>query len=327
MLSNRQEKILKSIVHEYIKVAHPVGSKQICKDLKCSSATIRNEMIILEELGYLEKTHISSGRIPSEKGYRYYVDNLMELKKMNAEDIKKLELIFQNNQLELSNVIMKSLEIISNITDYTSIVLGSKSHDNRLKEIDVVPINSSELIVIVITDQGHIEHKNLHLEGVELEEIKKTVNLINNLIVGTPIDEISSKLEFEVKPIISKYVRQHELLYNAFYNVFTDFSSKNINVVGKNNFLKHQEFNNIDKVRNLFEKLDDENLLHKIEEENNDIRIYIGKENEIDNDITVIKTSYKTNKDEGTIAIIGPKRMEYDRVVQILDFIKENIER
>lgn len=327
MLSNRQENVLKAIVQEYIKLAHPVGSKQICKDLKCSSATIRNEMIVLEELGYLEKAHISSGRVPSEKGYRYYVDHLMELKKMNAEDIKKLELIFQNNQLELSNVILKSLEIISDITNYTSIVLGSKSHENRLKELNIVPITNNDLVVIVITDKGYVEHKNLHLEGIELEEVKKTVNLINNLIVGTPIDEISSKLEYEVKPIIGKYVKQHEMLYNAFYNVFTDFSTKNINVVGKNNFLKHKEFNNIEKVRNIFEKLDDKNILNKIEEENNDIRIYIGKENEIDSDIAVIKTSYKTDKDEGTIAIVGPKRMEYDRVVQILDYIKENIER
>ena len=117
------------------------------------------------------------------------------------------------------------------------------------------------------------------------------------------------------------------MLYNAFYDVFTDISSKNVSVVGKNNILKHQEFNNLEKVEDLFSKLDDMDVLENIEEENNDINVYIGHENKMDPDVTVIKTNYKTNKDSGTIAIIGPKRMEYDKVVNLLDYIKKQIER
>lgn len=326
MLTKRQNDILKLIVMEYIKLAKPVGSKLICETLNCSSATVRNEMVILEELGLLEKTHTSSGRVPSEKGYRYYVDNLMELKELNGEEVYKLQTIFNNQQLELSDVLNKSLQIVSEMTSYTSVVLDSKSHENRLKEIEVVPINDTEIIVLVVTDKGHVEHKNIELLGVSLEEIKKTVKLINDLIIGTPIDEINSKLEFEIKPVIAKYVHQHEMIYNAFYDVFNDISSKNVNVVGRNNILKHQEFNNVDKIRDIFEKLDDDDLLESIEEEDNNINVYIGHENKIDDDITVIKTSYKTDKDNGTIAIIGPKRMEYSRVVNLLDYIKKQIE-
>ncbi len=326
MLTQRQESILKLIVMEYIKLAKPVGSKLICKELNCSSATVRNEMMLLEEMGLLEKTHTSSGRVPSEKGYRYYVDNLMELKKLSGEDVYKLQTVFNNSQLELSDVLTKSLEIIADITSYTSVVLDAKSHDNKLKEISVVPVNSEILVVIVVTDQGYVEHKNIELKGVSLEEVSKTVKLINELIVGTPIDEISAKLEFEIKPVIAKYVKQHELLYNAFYDVFTDISSKNVSVVGKNNILKHQEFGNVDKIKSLFSKLEDRNLLENIEETNNDINIYIGHENKMSPDVTVIKTNYKTSKDEGTIAIIGPKRMDYDKVVNLLDYIKKQIE-
>ncbi len=326
MLTKRQESILKMIVTEYIKLAKPVGSKLICDRLNCSSATVRNEMMQLEELGLLEKTHTSSGRIPSEKGYRYYVDNLMELKELNGEEVYKLQTVFSNSSLELSDVLTRSLEIISDITSYTSIVLDAKSHDNKLKEINVVPVNSEILVAIVVTDQGVVENKTMKVTGVSLEEIKKTVKLINDLIVGTPIDEVSAKLEFEIKPVIAKYVKQHEVLYNAFYDVFTDISSKNINVVGKNNILKHQEFSNVDKIDNIFSKLDDKNILENIEEKNNDINIYIGHENKMDPDVTVIKTNYKTSKDEGTIAIIGPKRMDYDRVVNLLDYIKKQIE-
>ena len=329
MLSERQKEILKLIVTSYIKLAHPVSSNLICEKLNCSSATIRNEMMALEEAGYLEKTHTSSGRIPSEAGYRYYVDHLMELKELNGEDIYKLQTIFDNQQLELSDVINKSLQIVSDMTSYTTVILDEKSHENKLKEISIVPISNNEIVVLVVTDKGYVEHKDLRLDGVSLDEIKNTVKLINDLIVGTPIDEVSSKLEFEIKPIIGKYVRQHEMIYNAFYDVFNDMSSKNINIVGKNNIFKHKEFNDIEKVHDIFEKFDDNEKMLSIKENNdkNDISVYIGHENKLDDDVTVIKTSYKTDKDNGTIAIIGPKRMEYSRVVNLLDYIKKQIER
>ena len=238
MLTERQNKILKLIVEKYIKEPIPVGSKVISKAINCSSATVRNEMGELEKKGLLEKTHTSSGRIPSESGYRYYVDNLMELKKMNAEDMLKLQIVFRNQQLALSDVITKSLQVISDMMNYTTVVLGSKSHENLLKQIEVIPIDEENLTVIIVTDKGHVEHKNIRLQDVSLTEVKKTVGLINNLISGTPIDDIVSKLEFEVKPIIGNYVKQHEQLYNAFYNVFTDFTNQEVNIMGKNKMLE-----------------------------------------------------------------------------------------
>ena len=327
MLTDRQCKVLKLIVEKYIKDPIPVGSKSISKALKCSSATVRNEMSALEEAGLLEKTHTSSGRVPSEDGYRYYVDHLMEPKKMTGEDMLKLQTVFHNQQLALSDVIVKSLQVISDMTNYTTVVLGSTSHENLLKQIEVVPIDDVSMIVIVITDRGHVEHKNIRLQDVSLEEVKKTVNLINNLIAGTPI-EVSAKLEYEVKPIIGKYVKQHEQLYNAFYHVFSDFTNQEVNVVGKNKFLTQPEFSNIEKIQSVFSKLDNPDLLHKIEEDDdNNIKVYIGSESKIDDDVTVIKTRFKNGNQEGTLAIIGPKRMEYDRVVSMLEYMKENIER
>ena len=327
MLTDRQKEILKLIVMEYIKGAKPVGSHQICEVLNCSSATVRSEMANLEDLGLLEKTHTSSGRVPSEEGYRYYVNNLMKPKEISGEDMLKLQLIFSNNQLELSDCIKRSLEIVSDITNYTSVVLGTKSHDNTLKEVNIVPLTDNSMVVVVITDKGFVEHKTIDVQGISLDEVKKTVTLINNMIVGTPIDEISSKLEFEVKPIIGRYVKEHERLYNVFYNVFNNFTNKNVDVMGKSNILKLPEFSSVDKVRDILEKLDD-NIDSIVEEtDDNDINIYIGKETNLDDDMTVIRTKYKTDKEEGTIAIVGPKRMEYDRVVNLLEYIKENIER
>ena len=328
MLTNRQSKILKLIVENYVKQAKPVSSNQICKTLKCSSATIRSEMASLEEEGLLEKTHTSSGRVPSEEGYRYYVDYLLEPKKMNGEDMLKLQIIFHNQTLELSDCIAKSLQVISDMTSYTAVVLGKASHDNLLKEINVGPLASNQMIVIVVTDKGKVEHKTITLDNVSMDDVKKTVDLINHLIVGTPIDEVSTKLEFEVKPIIGQYVSQHEKLYNAIYHVFSDFASPDINVVGKTKFLEQPEFSNIDKIKHLFNKLEGNDLVQEIkQDDSNNIEVYIGKENNIDEDVTIIKTNFKTNSEEGTIAIIGPKRMEYERVMNLLEFMKENIER
>lgn len=328
MLSKRQNKLLKLIVEEYIKTANPVGSSLLCDSLDCSSATIRNEMAALENIGYLEKTHTSSGRVPSEAGYRYYVDNLMEPKKMTGEDVLKLQRIFDNKQLALSDVITKSLEIISEITNCTSLVLGANSSYNKLKQVEAVPYSDDKVIAIVITDKGHVEHKELNVgNDVSPLEIKKVVDLINKLLVGTPLDEISAKLEFEVKPIIGNYVKSHEALYQAFYNAFNEFSFKNhMHMAGRTKLLDYREFDNVSKVKEILNKFEDDNMVKKIEADNNDINVYIGHENNFDDDVSIIKTKYVINGEEGTIAIVGPKRMDYERVVSLLEFIKHNIE-
>ena len=327
MIGKRQNEILKIIVEEYIKTAKPVGSKSICDKLDCSSATVRNEMSYLEDIGYLEKTHISSGRVPSALGYRYYVDNLMKPKELTGEEVLTLQTILNNHSLELNDVIRKSMEIISEMTNYTAIVLGSTSKENRVTKVEVVPIDSTNLIAIVITDKGHVEHKNVKLEEkVSVAEIKQTVDLINKLIIGVPISEVSDLLEYEIKPIIAQYVKQHEVLYNAFYNAFTDFSDSSFKMNGTKNILMQPEFNNTDKIRDIISKFEDKEIIKNIKEEDNGINIYIGSENEFDDDLTIIKTKYNINGEEGTLALIGPKRMEYDRAITLLNYIKQNID-
>ncbi len=328
MITERQKEILKFIVMEYIKTARPVSSNMICKKLKCSSATVRNEMVILDELGYLEKNHFASGRVPSEMGYKYYVDNLMTPKNMTGEDMLKLQTIFHNKSLDLNDVIKKSLEIVAEITSYTSVVLGKTSSENRLKKVEVIPLDSGKILTMVITDKGIVEYKNMYLPDTDIEEVTKTVNLINKMIIGTPLNEINERLEYDIKPIISKYVRQHEALYNAFYDAFSSFTNKasDVQFVGKNNFLKQPEFSNIDKVKEILTKFEDINSISDMAEEKNGINIYVGSDSELTEDVSVIKTKYNYNGEEGTIAIIGPKRMEYARVVTLLNYIKENID-
>ena len=329
MLNERQTKLLKVIVEDYIKTARPISSKAICNVLNCSSATIRNEMSFLEENGLLEKTHISSGRVPSEKGYRYYVDHIMEPKKLTGDDMLKLQTIFHNSTLVLEDYIAKSMEIVSEMTHLTAVVLGKSSKENCVSKVEVVPINEHNLIAIVITDKGHVEHKNLTItENVSINDIKQTVELINKMIIGTQLNEVGKVLEYEVKPIIGMYVKQHEVLYNAFYNAFSDFAQDaNIKMAGRKNILMQPEFNSTDKIREIISKFEDKEIVNKIEENDNGINTYIGSETDFDDDVTIVKMKYETQGEEGTIALIGPKRMEYDRVITLLEYIKGQIEK
>lgn len=326
MLSDRQNKILKLITEEYIKTATPVGSKTICQDLNCSSATVRNEMAYLEDAGMLEKTHTSSGRLPSDKGYHYYVNHLMEADKISGSDMLKLQQIFSNQSLQLSDCIKLSLELVAGITEYAALKLGEASLDARVKEISSVPLTKDEIVMIIVTDKGFVEHKNVSIQGLDAVEIKKTIKLISDLIAGTELNKVLSKLEFDVKPVIGAISKQQETLYNVIYNVFDEIRERQDRYVsGERNFLKMPEYkSNAEKIDNILSKLDD--LDYDIKEDNDDINIYIGKETELDDNLAVIRTSYNTDKEKGSIAIIGPKRMAYDKVLPLLDFIKQNIE-
>ena len=184
VITNRQKEILKVIVEEYIKTAKAVSSNHICKKLKCSSATIRNEMVILEDYGLLEKNHFASGRIPSEKGYKYYVDNLMTPKNMTGEDMLKLQTIFHNNSLDLNDTIKRSIEIVSEITNYTAVVLGNASSSNKLMKVEVVPLDDDKILSIVIT--GTIFSLLVAFLVYSLKSFVITYTKL--LFVSTPVD-------------------------------------------------------------------------------------------------------------------------------------------
>ena len=329
-MNDRLKKLLKEIVESYIKDAKPVGSKALTSKMKVSSATIRNDMAELESLGYLEKTHISSGRIPSSMGYKYYVDTLMKPKELNGEEMLKLQTIFSNQTLSIDDAIKECMQIISDITNYTSIVLGKESKDNTLKSLNIVPIDDKKVVALVVVSNGHVESKKVSIpDGVDTKEVVRVSEIINKHLIGTPISEVSSKMEFEIKPRIANIINQYESIYSMFKTVFNDFEKQNNNYFygGITGMLKQPEFSEVEKVKNIMEKLEDYELVKKIESTEDGVSIYIGEENEFDKDVTIVKTNYKAAGEEGTIAIIGPQRMEYDKVVTLLNFIKGQIER
>lgn len=331
LMDDRKKELLKEIVENYVKTVKPVGSNSLCKKLNCSSATIRNEMAVLENMGYIEKNHISSGRIPSELGYRYYVENLMQPKDLTGEDMLKLQTIFSNTELEVSDAVAKCLEIISDITNYTSVVLGKNSNDNYLRQINIIALDTNKIVAVVCTDKGIVENKQFILpDDTNIEEIVRTSEMINKMLIGTPINKVSEKLEFEVKPIIAKKIKDYETVYNIFYDAFSDFArhNTNIHVSGRVNLLKEPEYETTEDIRRIASKLEDESFRDMVNniDGNEELQVYIGKDSNFDDNVTVIKRKYKSGGEEGTIAIIGPKRMEYERVVSLLNYMVDKIE-
>ena len=331
-MGERQEELLKIIVETYIQTFKPVGSKSLVDHFKVSSATIRNDMALLEELNFLEKEHLSSGRIPSEAGYRYYVDNLMKPKDITGEDVLKLQTILNNNNLVVSDAIQKCMEIISDITHYTSVVIGPSVESSTLQQISIIALDDDEdetsegdrrVVAVLVTNQGVVENKQINISrNINLKELIKTSELINKALVGTPLAKVTERLELEIKPKIKEVINRYEEVCNFFSSAFRDFTIDNSDIVfgGKTNILDYKEYDEPEKIKDMIAKLENTELVKNIQTSDSDINIYIGEETEFDPDVTIIKTHYKVGKDEGTLAIIGPKRIEYDKVWTLLNF-------
>lgn len=336
-MGDRQEALLKTIVETYIKEFKPVSSKSLVDEFNVSSATIRNDMAELESLGFLEKEHTSSGRIPSENGYKYYVNHLMKAKEITGEDVLKLQTILNNNQLVVSDAITKCMEIISDITHYTSVIIGPSKEDATLKQICILPIDNEpddlghrRVVAVLITNKGLVENKQVDIgNNINMNELIKTSELINKLLVGTPLNKVNERLEIEIKPKIKEIIEKYEEVCSFFNSAFRDFTMDNSDVIfsGKTNLLDYQEYSEPSKLKEMISKLEDVDLVKNIKTNDDGVNIYIGEESEFDEDVTIIKTHYKSGEEEGTLAIIGPKRMEYDKVVTLLNFLKNYIEK
>lgn len=331
MLSKRQSQILKIIVEQYIKTALPIGSKTILENnnINYSSATVRNECVELETVGLLEKAHSSSGRIPSTKGYRYYVDNLMN----SSEDHTLVELkrkiaeVFENRNLVITEVLNKTSNILSEMTNLISVVIGPNLNEDTLKRIELVPISNDNALAICITNNGHIQNKMFNIQETPLADLTIAINIFNTRLVGTKINEISEKFNL-LKPILEQQVQKSEFIIQGFINTLINFSRPLSTTHGVQYMLENPEFNDINKVKTIIKFIESQSPWMYFDQLNNTpIQIKIGEEmgNE-NNDVAMITTTFKVHDGEqGQIAIVGPKRLEYEKLAEILNWINQTL--
>lgn len=333
MLTARQLLILKCIVEEFVETAEPVGSKTLMAkyQLPYSSATIRNEMSFLEEHGFLEKTHTSSGRIPSTEGYRFYVNTLMQ-PSVDDEVKNQVATILGDRHRSLNEIIKESCQMLSELTHLTTVALGPNSGYERLQNITLVPLTEHSVTAIIVTDKGHVENRNFNVKNnAYLEDLTSCVNVMNELLDGTPINQVAFRLERDVKPILSARIKEHEVLFNAFLEAFMKFANSHVYFSGKENLLYQPEYNDVNKLRRLvtaFENSQSWKSLEPIALEEG-VSVRIGSDSPIEdlNDVSVISASFKTgNESKGLISVIGPTRMPYEKVVSLVEYISQSLE-
>lgn len=330
MLTQRQNIILKTIVDEFTKTAEPVGSKKLMTllDINVSSATLRNEMAKLEEHGLLEKTHTSSGRIPSAKGYRYYVEYLME-KQLDPSIENQLQVVFHERSYTNEEIIKKSCDILSQMTNLTTVVLGPETNRQTLEHIQLFPLSERSAVCVFITSNGHTENKTFHFEeSVSLKDIQTCTNLLNDKLSGTPIGNVVEKME-EIRPLLAAQLQRHEALFHAFVNAFVRFASENVYTSGASNMLYQPEFADISKLRQLMRMLEDSSIWRQIGSSDKDVMVKIGEVSEVMplEDVSVVSSKFKIRgKEEGQLMVVGPTRMPYNRVVALMEYMSKVIE-
>ena len=329
-MTERKCNILKIIVEEFIATAQPVGSKTLMDKfhLPFSSATIRNEMQELEENGYLEKPHTSAGRIPSAKGYRYYIEHLRSHTRKN-ELTSKLESVFDNRTLEIQEIIKETSQMLSQMTNLTSIVLGPKADEELLAKIQLVPINDSSAVVLIVTSKGYVEHRTFKIpDGCDSIDLQNCVDIMNDRLTGTPILEVNKKLAI-IAPIIADRVREHEQILKSFFDAFMKLTSERIKVYGQNNMFDMPEFTqDLNQLKTMTEILSDDDIWRNLTNRDG-IAVKIGTENmiqELHNATIVTSQISVKGEDKGTIALIGPTRMDYDAVLDAVEFVTKKIQ-
>lgn len=332
MLTSRQLLILQVIVDDFVSSAQPVGSRQISKKegIAFSPATIRNEMADLEELGFLEKTHTSSGRVPSEKGYRFYVDHLLQPQTMSIEDVDLIQSVFHNQMSEMEQVIKESASILSDLTSYTTILLGPNVAKHRVKRFQIVPLSSESAVAIIVTDNGHVQNQTIALpKGFAPSDIEKTVNILNERLVGVPLIQLHQKLEFEAFEVLKNHVKTSDSIIQTLKSMTAIREEGKIYFGGKTNMLSQPEFHNLDKIRMFLELMEKRSqVISLFHPKDHGIQIRIGSENNhiAIEDCSVITATYSVGEEQnGSIAIIGPTRMDYQRVVSLLDIMRKNL--
>lgn len=333
MKMNRSDAILKYIVEYFIKTAQPVGSHTLIEEyhLPYSSATIRNEMFALEKMGFIEKTHSSSGRVPSAKGYKYYCEFLRD-RSVDEELKNSLQAVLQSKVQSIEEVIKESCEIISHMTNLVSVVMGPDEKQERLASVQLVQISDNTLTAVFVTDKGYVENKTFIVpDKISAKEVVDCVNILNERLKGTPIQELVEKVE-ALKPVLSEYVVSHDLIYQALLETFLRFAGDRLSLYGRDELFNQPEFkNDAQKLEKVFRLLNDKSVFKSIDREvkegDNDLSIRIGDING-NPDVSMVTTTFKMNDgDESTITLLGPTRMDYDKALSALEYLSEELSK
>jgi len=335
-LSERKMRILKTLIDDYIQTAQPVGSRTISKkhELGLSSATIRNEMADLEEMGFITQPHTSAGRVPSDKGYRLYVDHLMQAHTLAMEDIKQIKNAIELRMNEINTLIVRASDIISIITGYTSIALSPNLTKAILKTIQIIPVDERKALIIVVTGGGTVKNQLIRFEeDIPGDALVKMTNYLQGKMNGLLIEKIKFPVTSEVCQEIGFNESTAGCILNGLVSCLQGIEKSELIMNGTTNLLNHPEFNDLIKAKEVFDLLNEQEIIKTVMNaaiEKHDLNVMIGKENQLEpmHDCSLITATYSLGEtDVGALGVIGPTRMSYARVVSAMKYMKKLINR
>lgn len=332
MFDERKRKILQAIIEDYIYTAEPVGSRTIARkyELGISPATIRNEMADLELLGFLEQPHASAGRIPSARGYRFYVDCLLSPCQISESDVALLNSWFQSKAQRIDEVFQETAKVLSLLTRNISLVSNLQAANCKFKYLQFLPFDTHRMVVVVVTDTGLIENKLLEIpDGVSAADFQRIAELLNNALTGLSLTQIRSSLLTEIKRAI---IPDPVVINNAVDIIRQALNTDRAKVYlgGTTQVLSQPEFRDVEKIKGLLSVLEEEKILQDMLDSSNTegLLVTIGGENkysEIQN-CSMIQATYRVDGQIiGSLAILGPTRMEYARTMAVLEFMHNHL--
>lgn len=331
MLTNRQKLILKAIIEIYVESGIPVGSKALTEwpYLKYSSATIRYDMQVLEESGYLEKTHTSSGRIPSTRGYRYYLENLITRDSETDQLFPLIDSVFERFENRKEYAVKQAIDLLSELTNYTSMMLGPDSSLTKINKIDVVNLTNNEVVLLIVTNKGSVQSQVFRIpKEVSLEYFHKTIKTLDELLKNQYLKDAGRILNrsFMEKEVF-EYLEYQENIVDTFIDAFAKISKEEVYLSGVGNMINETTIEDPKEIKNLLKVLDNKDLLRVIGNDKG-LSFRIGREAEFmpTDQCTIISVPYRVSESEvGTIALIGPIRMDYSKVIPLMEYIAKNI--
>ncbi len=335
-LNDRKIQILQAIIMNYLETAEPVGSRTISRRLPLglSSATIRNEMSDLEELGLIVQPHTSAGRIPSTKGYRLYVDHLIGLTGQHRERFDSLRGMLQDKYMQLDSLMKEMGDILAELTKYTAIVAMPQLRKRRIKRLQLIPLDSYSMILVVITD-GNIVRNNVirTKHPVLAEDTYRMTDILNAHLSGRTIEELSGDRVAMIKQALRADSTMMEGLLEAITNTLQYAENVDVFTSGATNILNFPEFSDIARARALMEVFQEKDKMLSLVDydlqDDESMKITIGSENTIEQlkDCSVVTATYKYGgQNIGSISVVGPMRMDYDRVIGTLDYLVKDFQ-
>lgn len=332
IIDDRKIKILQAIINDYIRTGDPVGSRTISKNynLGIGSATIRNEMADLEDMGYLEQPHASAGRIPSSKGYRLYVDKLMDNQRLTVEeDLKIKQYIIDSAMLEVDKIVKQTSALLSELTKLTCVIESPSVKKSFVKSIQLIKIDDYNLVSVFLTDTGLIKNHIMKLNSrvPQIETLMQINQVINNRLVNLSIEEINLEVINNLKKDLGEYEEIFNAILPVLYETLNASESSEVFMEGTTNIFNYAEYNDIDKAKEILSLFNDKESLMDLFNPQENITISIGDENyrKQAKDCSIISAEYSfRDRPIGKIGLIGPRRINYSKVITIMsEVIKE----